>query len=128
MPRIQVATVPVFDFGAPISGDPLTTEASRVLKFKVKDQQGGKLTIDVEADDVPLDASVLVSDDGVTWAAATASANGEAISAVTIKPLCHQTFEPVVRAGKDKFFAIGVVGGGRGRATIRECFFNVVKL
>jgi hypothetical protein len=249
MPRTQVATVPVFDFGAPISGDPQTAEANRVLKFKVKDQQGGKLTIDVESDEVPLNVSVLVSEDNVTWTpltvavtglvpgvAATGSVSlaglpsdgdtvtisdgttstifefktagpatgtntlvligatpaaaaaalhaainaevgfavtstyvaaatsltlardtigiagnvaitksgtnitvvgmaggvdhvdGTAVSPVTIKPLCHKVFEPVLRAGKDKFFAIGAVGGGRGRATIRECFFDVIKL
>jgi len=128
MPRSQVATVANYDFGAPVSGNPLTDAAARVLVFKAKDQAGGKLTLTVEADDAALAVSVLVSEDGATFAATTAAANGEAVTAEAVAALCNKTFEVVLRAGKDKFFALGAVGGGRGRVQIRESQFEIVKV
>ena len=107
MPSNQVATVATYDFGAPVA-------EAVALKFRVREKEGGKLSLQFENNSVlPLAVTVQVSSDDSTYA-------DSAIADLSVLAKTRSDVQNLlVRAGKDLFVQILAVGGTRGNVQIR---------
>lgn len=112
MPKSQVASVANFDFGAP-------AVAAEVLRFKVK--QGGKLAIKVENPEGVADAvvSLLVSEDGSSFAALVANENGEVVTDEAVVRRESREFNIYLRQGVDNYLQVTASGSTRVQFQIR---------
>lgn len=112
MPLTQSAVVANHDVGLP-------AVAAAVAIFS--SSRGGLLEISLENADgaVSGTVSLQVSADGVTYANASAAANGQAIANVVIKPGTRQVFAITLREGQDNFLQIYGSGGVRLQAQFR---------
>lgn len=105
MPINQVATVANYDFGAPV------VEA-QVLKFRVRENQGGVISASVENyGDTDLVVTVKSSPDDVTYT--------NELGAVTVKGRTAKDFTFLVNASTDVFVKIMASGGVRGCVQMR---------
>ena len=113
MPLSQTASVSVFDFGAPVL-------AADVLKFAVKESEGGKLELLFEnPSDVAITVSALVSSDNSTYTATTAADNLSVITNVSVPARATRSFPVLLRRGTDKYFKVTASGGGRMQLQVR---------
>lgn len=113
MPLSQTASVSVFDFGAPAA-------TADVLKFAVKESEGGKLELLFEnPSDVVITVSALVSSDNSTYTATTAAENLSVITNVSVPARATRSFPVLLRRGTDKYFKVTASGGGRMQLQVR---------
>lgn len=115
MPRTQVATVGVYEFGqSPTNavafsgnGPPITADS---LRFSIK--RGGPVQFSVEAYDADLSYTLQVSVDGVTWVNAVSSA-GVSLASRTVVANGHDNHTLNLRTNQDLYLRL-VASGGRG--------------
>lgn len=114
MPQNQIATQGHYDFGAPVT-------EGEVLRFRTRDNRGGKLQLLFENPDGESDGvvTVQVSPDGTTWADTTAAANLEAVADVTVERRCSRQAEILIRPNEDAFMRVQASGGTRMALQIR---------
>jgi hypothetical protein len=115
MPRLQTAQVAAYDFGAPIV-------AAEVLKFRVRENQGGRLLLVAENHGTEdLLVTVKSSKDDVTYA--------NELGTVTVKGLTSSDFAVVINPGTDKFISVVAAGGVRGVLQVRgDNILEIVKI
>lgn len=115
MPFSQAATVANYDFGAPVI-------SAEVLKFRVRANQGGRITARVENHgDADLVVTVKSSKDDVTYA--------NELGAVTVKPLTSDDFTFLVNASSDEFVSVHASGGVRGILQLRgDSILEAIKI
>ncbi len=124
MPKSQVANVPIYDVGCPV------TEAV-VLKFRVRDKQGGKLQMAfiAEDSDAALTFTVQVSVDGVTYTDTTAAENQTAVADLSVNARTRRDRVVFLRPQIDNFVQIQASGGGRGQVEIRrDDLLDIIKI
>lgn len=113
MPRTQTANVGNYDFGAPVA-------EGVALKFKTRDNQGGRLTARFENyGDSDLTVTVQVSADDSTYADTAVATNGNAVADEVVPPRQHREFEFFLRAGQDNYMRVQALGGVRGLLQLR---------
>ena len=116
MPRLQVAAVPVFEFGSPAGG---SAGEATVLEFDVK--QGGQIAATLVADDEDLVISLQAQgEDTDTYADLAATEHGLAGAdlAVQAKTERHVAFN--LRSNDDKFrVRVYSTNGGQGSIQMR---------
>lgn len=113
MPRQQVATVPVYEFGPVARGADPTAVPS--LQFVAK-RGGVDMQARVEAYEDPVTISAQVSVDSVTWVATTAAANGTVVTNLVVNPGGHLAFPLRLRQGLDKYLRF--LTNARGTITL----------
>lgn len=113
MPLSQTASVSVFDFGAPVT-------AADVLKFAVKESEGGKLELLFEnPSDVVITVSVEVSSDNSSYSATSVANNLSLITNIAVPARATRSFPMLLRRGTDKYFKVTASGGGRMQLQVR---------
>lgn len=118
MPSMQSANVATYDFGAPVTEDV-------VLKFRVRELQGGKLDFLFEnTSERDLEVTVQVSADDSSWSDTSEVAN------LTVPAKARSDAKTILmRQDKDKYVRIQAVGGTRGRVQIRpDSLLDIVRI
>jgi hypothetical protein len=113
-----------------LTGGAEHSDTARVLKFRMDESLGGKITFRIDQTDAcnDISATIVVSEDGLLWFAITAQDNGLAFAAVTVKRSCRYDGTFTVRPRKDKYWALAATGGTRGLLQIRESLPQIVRI
>lgn len=107
MPNTKVSNVPVYSVGCPVS-------EAMVLRFRVRDNQGGKIQLGLSAErsDEDLTFTAQVSESETTgYADTTAAANESAVADVSVTARTRSDYTVLLRPQIDKFFQILAYGG-----------------
>lgn len=106
------------------------SDTARVLKFRMSESEGGKVTFRIDAADASADivASIVVSANDDVWYAIGATDNGLAFSSVTVKRGCRYDGTFNLRPGRDLYFHLAATGGTRGILQLRESLPRIVRI
>jgi hypothetical protein len=104
MPREQVATVAVYDFGpSPVNGDSLRWRVKRGTRLVGK--------VEVQGTDTDVTYTIQVSNDGSTWTATTVNDHGVVLTNVVVRAGGSHDFVLNLRQGRDLYLRLSSSGG-----------------
>lgn len=130
MPKSQVAAISNYDVNFPVGA--AAADQVEALVLRTRFGRGGKVTFRIEPTsnfggqnedpESDVEATIQVSEDGITFVDTTATDNGAAVVDEAIQALTHGEFEINLRQGLDNFVRVkgrGVTRGARVHVQVR---------
>jgi hypothetical protein len=116
MPNTNVGNVPVYSVGCPVA-------EAMVLRFRVRDNQGGKILLGLSAErsneDLTFTAQVSESETS-GYSDTTEAANESAVADISVTARTRRDYTVFLRPQVDKYFQILAYGGDVADIEIRN--------